>query len=93
MVAMAFGTPTDMVEEGETDTVRLNVLDGNETVVCRVSREALEDLTGSRELERGELLDIAQEHFDLLTDKWMERIGLGLREEDGSVLLRSRDLA
>lgn len=89
---MEFGKPSDLAEEGPTESVRLEVVDGNEVVVCRASREALEDLSGANAADAGDLLDIAGYHFSLLTDRWLQRIRFGPRENDGSVLLRSGDL-
>lgn len=90
---MQFGSALDMVEEGPTDTVRHEIINNNERVTCKVSREALMDMVGARELEPGELLSIAQNHFDELIDAWAIKIKRGHFEPDGTVLLRSRELA
>lgn len=92
---MDFGTLTDLREDGMTDTVRLDVSREGGTVTCRVSREALEDLEAADAAigqERGELLDLAEKHYDRLITAWMERIEFGPYEDNGSILLRSGDI-
>jgi len=77
----------------EVDNVRLDVIDGEELIQCRVSQEALAEMARQYQLEtNGNALNIAQECFDCLTWLWMKKIRLGTREEDGSILLRSRDI-
>lgn len=90
---MKFGSSRDLEEEGPLEAVRLNVDDGGETIVCRVSREALEALASRLALEPGDLVRIAHAYYELLTDKWAHRIELGVCELDGSVLLRRGDVA
>lgn len=89
---MKFGSSRDLIEERPVAAVRLEVRDGDDLIVCRVSREALEALVSRDGSEPGELLSIAHNYFELLTDKWMDRIQLGRSELDGSILLRRQDV-
>lgn len=89
---MKFGSSRDLVEEGPLEEVRLQVQDGEESIVCRVSRDALEALVSRVVAEPGDLLRIAYHYFELLTDKWARRIQLGVCELDGSILLRRSDV-
>ncbi len=90
---MKFGSSRDLFEAGSLEEVRLEVQDGGETIVCRISREALEALVSRVVSKPGELLDIAYHYYELLTDKWARRIELGICELDGTVLLRRGDVA
>lgn len=74
------------------NAVRLEVRDGDETIVCRVSREALEALIGREAARPGDLLKFAYDYYELLTDKWALRIELGVCDLDGSVFLRRSDV-
>lgn len=47
--------------------VRLEVLDGDETIVCRVSAAALEALVGRETAQPGDLVRFAHDYFGLLT--------------------------
>lgn len=89
---MKFGSSRDLVEEGPMEAVRLQVQDGSESIVCRISREALEALMSRVVSEPGDLLGAAHDYFELLTDKWAHRIHLGACERDGTVLLRKADV-
>lgn len=82
-----FGNPQDMVCESEA--VRLMAHVEGKSILCRVSREALEDLDGVASYSPEELLTAAQQHFDKLTDAWGQKIAAGRFEPDGGVLLRS----
>lgn len=87
-----FGVNTDMILIG--GDVQLNILVDNEPVICKFSQEAIMDkyhLSG--DTLDNEVLRIAQEHFDELTDSIHDKILIGDREEDGSLLIRTRDLA
>lgn len=75
------------------EAVSFPVEDGDEVIQCRVSREALEALVSRVVLKPGDLLEIAYNYFELLTDKWAHRIELGICELDGTVLLRRADVA
>lgn len=90
---MKFGSSHDLIEDGPLEEVRLQVQDGDERIVCRVSRDALEALVSRVVSEPGDLLGIAYNYFELLTDKWAGRIQGGVCELDGSVLLRRSDVA
>ncbi|MEX1080753.1 MAG: hypothetical protein WD382_09530 [Halofilum sp. (in: g-proteobacteria)] len=89
---MKFGSTRDLVEAGELAEVRLKVQDGGETIVCRISREALEALVSRVVSEPGDLRDIAYHYYEFLTDRWARRIQLGICELDGTVLLRRSDV-
>lgn len=89
---MQFGSSRDLLVDPTHEEIRLKALDRSETTLCRVSRQALEALVSREGSRPDDLLRIAYHYFELLTEKWAERIQLGLCELDGSVLLRRRDL-
>lgn len=89
---MNFGKQTDLVAEGSTDTVRLDVEHEGKIIRCRVSREALEDIEATGGGDTEDPLHLANKHYDRLVWSWMNRIKFGPFENDGSVLLRSGDI-
>lgn len=89
---MKFGSSRDLVIDSARDEVCLAVWDGGESIHCRVSRDALEGLVSREGSQPADLLRIAHNYFDLLTEEWAQRIELGLGELDGSILLRRDDL-
>lgn len=89
---MKFGSSRDLLVDPTLEEIRLKAQDRSETTVCRVSRHALEALVSREGSRPDDLLRIAYDYFELLTEKWAERIQLGLCEIDGSVLLRRRDV-
>lgn len=89
---MKFGSSRDLVEEGPMESIRLETQDGEEVITCRVSREALEALVSRIVLEPGDLLAIAHDYYELLTDKWARRIQLGVCDLDGTICLRRGDV-
>lgn len=89
---MKFDSSRDLMFDEMRDEVRLQVWDGNELIVCRVSREALEALVSREETSSDELLRIAYHYFEFLTEKWEYRVQLGVCEPDGSILLRRSDV-
>lgn len=89
---MKFGSSGDLVEEGPMEAIRLEAQDGDQMIMCRVSRGALEALVSRVVLEPGDLLAIAHHYYELLTDKWARRIQLGVCDLDGTVFLRHGDV-
>lgn len=89
---MKFGSSRDLIIDSTRGEVCLAVWDGGESIRCRVSRDALEALVSREGSQPADLLRIAHNYFDLLTEKWAQRIQLGLCELDGSVLLRRSDV-
>lgn len=74
--------------DGSGHQVSLKIdVDGRQ-IICRVSEEYLSD-TYAPDLSGVEVLDIAKEHFDEITDLWGHKITNGQFEKDGSVLIRS----
>jgi len=87
-----FGTRDSLVPAPDRDEIRVDVLWDGLTTACRVPRKVLEDLVGLHGLSTEDLLDVARDHYPLLTDAWAQRLSCGKREPDGSVLLRIGDL-
>ena len=85
-----YGTNEKWRWDGEFDEVRFHVRVGGNPVLCRVSRECIEDHCGNPSTPET-CLDAAKVYFDRITDIIGDRIARGHFEVDGSVLLRSRD--
>jgi hypothetical protein len=89
---MKFGSSRDLVIDSMHEEVCLGVSEAGESIRCRVTADALEALVSREGSRPEELLRIAHNYFDLLTEEWEQRIQLGLCELDGSVLLRRADV-
>jgi hypothetical protein len=59
-------------------------------VMCRISREAIEDRYSNPPTPSA-CLEAAREHFDDIAIKFSDLLAQGRFEKDGSVLLRSTD--
>ncbi|MGH6953125.1 MAG: hypothetical protein ACREGL_03025, partial [Alphaproteobacteria bacterium] len=81
--AIDFGNPIGMWVHPDFDEVRFDVRRAREIIRCRVTFEFVEDRYGS-----GKHLHLAKRHFDQITDEVSRLIGAGIREPDGSVLLK-----
>lgn len=86
-----YGSPAAWKYSGEHDEVRFLVqLDGRH-ILCRVSREAIEDAYGPCP-DNDTRLSRARQHFDQLTDLVGDKISSGRFEPDETILLETRDL-
>ena len=72
------------------EETRLRVLKDGNSILCRTSREAIEDHYDSPPSAEA-CLDAAKQYFEEITDEFGRLIAVGRFEEDGSVLLRSSD--
>lgn len=89
---MKFGSSRDLIIDNTRGEICLDVSDGGEAIRCRVSGDALEALVSREGSQPEDLIRIAHNYFDLLTEKWAQRIQLGLCELDGTILLRRTDV-
>lgn len=88
-----FGSTRDLTTDCDRGEVYLVVRTDTEQLTCRVTHDALEALSAQIDTRDSDaLLTIAYQHFELLTDKWMELICLGRREPDGSIVLHRHEL-
>jgi Protein of unknown function (DUF1488) len=71
--------------------VRFNAFVGEKNILCRVSRECIEDSLGNPNAEADIILSVAKNEFDKITDRIGELISSAMFESDGSVLLRAAD--
>ncbi|MCH8098262.1 MAG: DUF1488 family protein [Proteobacteria bacterium] len=85
-----FGDNLDWKWVGGLEVVEFTIHVGGAPVICRVSRECLEDHCGDPKTA-GEFLDAAKVNFDAITDRIQGLIAKRRRESDGSILLRSAD--
>ncbi|NIP71897.1 MAG: DUF1488 domain-containing protein [Gammaproteobacteria bacterium] len=86
-----YGSPAAWEYSGEYGEVRFSVeLDGRD-ILCRVSREAIEDAYGPCPNDDARL-SRARQHFDQLTDLVGDKISSGCFEPDETILLGTRDL-
>ena len=74
----------------QSDWVEFTVKNETQTIRCKVSREAIEDHYGDCDTDE-ERLNKAKEHFDEITDEIGHIILAGRFEDDGTILLRSKD--
>ncbi len=75
---------------GELEAVELTIHVNKQPVVCRVSRECLEDHCGNPTTP-GEYLEVAKMNFGAITDRIAGLIADERFEPDDSILLRSAD--
>jgi hypothetical protein len=59
-------------------------------VMCRISREAIEDRYGNPQSPSA-CVQAAKKHFNDIADRFSDLLAQGRFEDDGSVLLRSTD--
>lgn len=85
-----WGNPAYMRWNSEYMEVRWNIDDNGRDILCRVSQEAIEDNCDTPRTEDA-CLDAAREHFDHIVDRIELKMAHGSYEDDGSILLRSRD--
>ena len=72
------------------EETRLRVLKDGNSILCRISRETIEEHYDSPQSAEA-CLDAAKRHFEEITDEFGHLIAAGRFEEDSSVLLRSSD--
>ncbi len=75
---------------GELEAVEFTIHVNKQPVVCRVSRECLEDHCGNPTTP-GEYLEVAKMNFGAITDRIAGLIADERFEPDDSILLRSAD--
>ena len=80
-----YGNPNGMWAHPDYDEVRFDVRRAKEIIRCRVTFEFVADRYGS-----GKHLHLARRHFDQIADEVGRLIAAGVREPDGSVLLKGR---
>ena len=85
-----FYSAQNMYWDSTHEETRLKVLKDGNSILCRISREAIEDHYDSPQSAEA-CLDAAKQYFEEITDEFGRLIAAGRFEEDGSVLLRSRD--
>ena len=85
-----YGSNEDWRWDPGTGEVRFVVYDDRRPILCRVSRECLEDHCGNPRDEDA-CLTAAKENFDRITDQIGPYVKAGRFEPDGSLLLHSRD--
>ena len=85
-----FGDNLNWKWVGESEVIEFAIIVDGAAVICRVSRECLENHCGDPKTA-GEFLDAAKVNFDAITDRIQGLIEKTRREPDGSILLRSAD--
>jgi Protein of unknown function (DUF1488) len=75
----------------DSQEVRFDAFIGEKNILCRVSRECIEDTLANPDAEAGLILSTAKHEFDKITDRIEVLISSGKFEIDGSVLLRAAD--
>ncbi len=85
-----FYSAENMGWDSTHEETRLKVLKDGNSILCRISREAIEDHYDSPQSAEA-CLDAAKQHFEEITDGFGRLIAAGRFEEDSSVLLRSSD--
>ena len=85
-----FGDNLNWKWVGGLDVIEFAIDVDGAPVICRVSRECLEDHCGDPKTA-GEFLDAAKRNFEAITDRVQRLIEGGRTEPDGSILLRSAD--
>ena len=85
-----FGDNLNWKWVGELDVAEFTIHVDGALVICRVSRECLEDHCGDPKTA-GEFLDAAKRNFGPITDRLPDLIAVRRYESDGSILIRSAD--
>ncbi len=89
-MVMVYGANDNWRWNGAREVVELTVDDEGRRIVCRVSRECIEDNFGNPSGPE-ECLDAAKVNFDPITDLISHLIRRGRYEPDGSILIRTLD--
>ena len=89
-MVIAYGTNENWRWISRPEVVEFTVDDEDRTIVCRVSRECIEDNFGNPSGPE-ECLDAAKVRFDPITDLAGALIRAGRFEPDGSILIRTLD--
>ncbi len=89
-MVIAYGTSKYWWWNGVREVVEFRVHDEGWPIVCRVSRECIEDNFGNPRSPE-ECLDAAKERFDPITDVAGAMIRAERFEPDGSILIRTSD--
>ena len=84
------GDNTGWIWIGGTDVIQFTIEVDGDPVICRVSRECLEDHCGDPKVP-GEFLHAAKKNTEAITDIVLRLIPSGRYEPDGSILVRSTD--
>lgn len=85
-----YGTNETWRWDGEFEEVRFHVSADGNPILCRLSREFIEDHCGNPSTPKA-CLDAAKERFDEITDIIGHWVANSRFEKDGSVLLRTGD--
>ncbi len=85
-----YGSNENWLWDLGAEEVRFVVYDDGKKVLCRVSRECLENHCGDPQDENA-CLTAAKKNFNRITDQIGFYVKFGRFEPDGSVLLRSGD--
>lgn len=83
-----YGSASQMRWVGSHEEIQHKIVVDGREVLCRATREYLEDRYGSLK-DHSACLDAAQLHFDEITDAWGLLLVAGRFEPDGSILLRT----
>ncbi len=89
-MVIAYGTNKNWWWNGSLKVVEFTVHDEGRPIVCRVSRECIEDNFGNPSSPE-ECLDAAKDRFDAITDLAGALISAGRFEPGGSILIRTLD--
>lgn len=89
-MALVFNGPGTWRWDERDQEVRLSAWLDSRLVLCRVSREAIEDHYGERLTPRA-CLEAARDHFEEITSRLNDLILRGRFDADGSVLLGLAD--
>ena len=89
-MVIAYGTNDNWRWNGSREVVEFTVLDEAHPILCRVSRECIEDNFGNPSGPE-ECLDATKVNFDPITDLIGHLIRGGRFEPDGSILIRTLD--
>ncbi len=85
-----FGDNLNWKWVGELDAAEFTITVDGIPVICRVSRECLEDHCGVPKTA-GEFFDAAKGNFQAITDRLPDLIAGSRYEPEGSILVRTTD--
>lgn len=87
-----FGSASDYWWDSSHEEVRFKVGADGESVLCRISRETLEDYHGTSCKDGEQCLALARGISDRIEDAVGVRLSGPVREPDSSLLFRSGDI-
>ncbi len=84
------GPASSMWLDADSMEIRFSARHDERQVLCRITREAIDDHCGTQKSDRARL-EVARNHFGTIVKLLERKAAAGRTEADGSLLIRSKD--